>query len=110
MTIDVQVPRWLLDGTSVDNEFFVIHAQSPRLIARVQYDEGCEEVSPPFVRIDGGWLAVPVEWIDRYDRTTWNSQEMEDSLNAALKSGSNLHNPQEEEGTGLKRSRPATGR
>lgn len=80
-----QIPRWLFDNTSALNEVFVVHTQSPRFIARLRYDEDCEEVSPPYIGIDSGWLAVPVEWFDAFDPTTWNSQEMEDSLNAAWK-------------------------
>ena len=80
-----QIPRWLFDNTSSLNEIFVVHTHSPRFIARLRYDEDCDDVLPPFVGTDSGWLAVPAQWIDAYDRTTWNSQEMEDSLNVAWK-------------------------
>ena len=79
------VPRWLFDSTSVDNQVFAVHTQSPRFVARLRFEEEFQEDPPLCLHIDGGWIAEPVEWFDRYDRTTFNREEMEQSVSAAWK-------------------------
>ena len=78
-----QVPRWLIGNTSIANEVFVVHTHSPRFVARMRYEEEFEELPRPVIAVSGGWLAVPVEWTDAFDRTTWNAEEMEESLSIA---------------------------
>ncbi|OAI52403.1 hypothetical protein AYO47_06200 [Planctomyces sp. SCGC AG-212-M04] len=83
MPTATQVPRWLFDNATVDNQVFAVHTQSPRFVARLRYEEEFQEDPPVCLHIDGGWIADPVEWFDRYDRTTFNRDEMEQSLNVS---------------------------
>lgn len=75
------IPRWLFGGGAEASEAFVIHTQSPRFIALLQDFAGASGQSIP---VDGGWFAVPVEWIDPFDRSTFNIEEMQTSLNSAF--------------------------
>ena len=85
MPIDVQTPRWLFDNTSSPNQVFIVHTHTPRFVARLRYEEEFQEDPSVCMRIDGGWIAEPVEWFDRYDRTTFNVEEMTDSIGQAWK-------------------------
>lgn len=85
MPTAAQVPRWLFDDRTVENEIYAVHTQTPRFVARMQLEDEFEELPALRLEIDGGWIAVPVEWFDRYDRTTFNREEMEESANAAWK-------------------------
>lgn len=79
------VPRWLFDDRTVENEIYAVHTQTPRFVARIHYEEEFAEAPALRLEIDGGWIAVPVEWFDKYDRTTFNRQEMEQSTGEAWK-------------------------
>jgi hypothetical protein len=59
--------------------------ETPRFIARQWFEEEFPEDPPLCLHISGGWLAVPIEWFDGYDLTTFNREEMEESINAAWK-------------------------
>jgi hypothetical protein len=80
---ETTTPRWLFNNTSGLNQVFIVHTQSPRFIARLRYAEELQEDPPVCLHIDGGWIVEPVEWFDRYDRTTFNREEMEASVNEA---------------------------
>jgi hypothetical protein len=79
------IPRWLFDNTSVDNQVYAVHVHSPRFVARLRFEEEVQADPRVCLHIDGGLIAEPVEWFDRYDRTTFNRDEMEQSINVAWK-------------------------
>lgn len=85
MAADFLIPCWLFDTLSVRNEIVVIHTCHPRFIGRFEHTESVENSTLGAIAIEGGWTAIPMEWIDRFDEDTFDVREMTASLENAWK-------------------------
>jgi len=75
----------LFDRTSSTNELYVVHTHTPRFIASWELDRETEGLDEPVIRIQGGWAAVSCQWMDPYDKATFDMEEITTSLTVAWK-------------------------
>jgi len=81
---EMTIPCWVYDRTSQTDEVVFLHTPVSPLVALLQPEERPTK-DPPFGVLSGGWIAAPVYWFGQFDHTTFNTQEMADSLNTSFK-------------------------
>jgi hypothetical protein len=77
-----KIPAWLIDDTSVAGRVFVMHTDAPQFIGELRHEEQLE-AGQFHIPVEGGFVLVPLRWIDECDPRSLNVDELTGSVSAA---------------------------